>query len=127
MRGRGPNLCRPQTLDGGQRNDEVADGAGADDQPAAHFAVAPLTQSARVFHSRSSRDVQNFPPVWKASPPASSARGCVNRRLLSGSPGAISLSAFSKLRLDCASVHLPESGNGSRWNSALLLSREWQS
>src|ERR1700682_6422282 len=78
-------------------------------QRADAVAFSPRAHAANVCHSGSFCELQCFPPLWKKSPPASSASGCT-RSLLFMSPGVTRGDTTSKFLRDCSSFHVVAPG-----------------
>jgi hypothetical protein len=72
--------------------------------------VAPRTHAASVCHSGSSVVVQCLPPSWCGSPPAVSASGCRNSRLISGFPAMTRDLTSSKFLRESSSLHVAAPG-----------------
>src|SRR5436190_10767723 len=83
-----------------------------------YFDCDPRAQSAMAFQSGSFCDVNWRPPLWKLSPPAVSARGCLRIGLDIRFAALTNLETASKFCFDCSSVHEVAPGaSGCRRNA----------
>src|SRR5262249_56654543 len=89
------------------------------------YGFCPFPPAASVFQPGSSLLPNCRPPEWKMLPPLSGASGCINNRLVSGSPGFTSFDAISDFLRDCSSFQALAPGDSRSRRKPLLLSA-WQ-